>query len=121
GFLAPLGEATEEEVAAGFREQVEGLLEGGADGVLIETMSALDELTLAVRAAQAAGAPFIIASLAFDATRVGPRTMMGVSPEDAANAALALEVDALGANCGAGLDLEGYADLLRQLRAVAAG
>jgi 5-methyltetrahydrofolate--homocysteine methyltransferase len=119
GFLAPLGEAEPSEVEAGFREQVEALREGGADGVLIETMTALDELTLAVRAARAAGAPFVIASIAFDATLVGPRTMMGVSPRDAAAAALELGVDALGANCGTGLDMNGYAELLRELAAAA--
>jgi 5-methyltetrahydrofolate--homocysteine methyltransferase len=88
--------------------------------VLVETMTALDELALAVTAARDAGAPFVIASLAFDATRVGPRTMMGVSPEAAAAAALELGVDALGANCGA-LELEGYADVLRRFRSVAPG
>ena len=119
GFLAPLGETSAAEAEAGFREQVEALLEGGVDGVLIETMTALDELALAVRAARAAGAPFVIASVAFDATRVGPRTMMGVSPADAAHTARELGIDALGANCGAGLDLAGYAALLRELAAAA--
>jgi 5-methyltetrahydrofolate--homocysteine methyltransferase len=121
GFLAPLGDASAEEVEAGFHAQVEALLEGGADGVLVETMTALDELTLAVRAARAAGAPFVIASVAFDATRVGPRTMMGVAPHNAAGTALELGVDALGANCGTGLDMTGYAEILQQLAAAAAG
>jgi 5-methyltetrahydrofolate--homocysteine methyltransferase len=118
GFLEPLGEYQPEAVEAAFREQARALLEGGADGILIETMTALDEATLAVRAARDAGAPFVLASLAYDATRVGPRTMMGVSPEAAATA-LAGEVDGLGANCGAGLDIPGYADVLRRYRSVA--
>jgi 5-methyltetrahydrofolate--homocysteine methyltransferase len=121
GFLEPLGEHRREAVEAGFREQAEALLEGGADGILVETMTALDELRLAVRAARAAGAPFVLASLAFDATRVGPRTMMGVSPEAAAAAALDEGADALGANCGTGLDLAGYADILRRYQASAPG
>jgi 5-methyltetrahydrofolate--homocysteine methyltransferase len=116
GFLEPLGEHTVAEVETAFREQAEALIEGGADGVLIETMTALDELSAAIRAAREAGAPFVIASLAFDATRVGPRTMMGVSPEEAAAAAVEEGADALGANCGSGLDLGGYADIIRRYR-----
>lgn len=119
GFLQPLGEQEPEPLERAFREQAEALLEGGADGILIETMSALDELTVAVRGARAAGAPFIIASLAFDATNVGARTMMGVSPEAAADEAVELGVDALGVNCGAGLGIDGYADILRRYRRVA--
>jgi 5-methyltetrahydrofolate--homocysteine methyltransferase len=121
GFLEPLGEHQPDAVEAAFREQAEALLEGGADGILIETMTALEELRLAVRAARAVGASFVLASLAFDATRVGPRTMMGVSPEAAAAAALDEGADALGANCGTGLDLAGYADILRRFRAAAPG
>ncbi len=119
GFLQPLGEYSPDAVEAAFREQAEALLEGGADGLLVETMTALDELVLAVRAGRAAGAPFVIASMAFDATKVGPRTMMGVSPEEAAAAALDAGADALGANCGSNLDLAGYADILRRYRAAA--
>lgn len=118
GFLEPLGEHEPEDVEAAFREQAEALLEGGADGLLIETMTALDELVLAIRAGRAAGAPFVIGSLAFDATKVGPRTMMGVSPEAAA-AALDAGADALGANCGSSLDMAGYADIIARYRAAA--
>lgn len=121
GFLAPLGEADPDAVEASFREQAAALLAGGADGVLVETMSALEEVALAVRAARAAGAPVVIVSLAFDATSVGPRTMMGVSPEAAAAAALELGADAVGANCGSHLALDGYADVLRRLGAAAPG
>jgi 5-methyltetrahydrofolate--homocysteine methyltransferase len=121
GFLEPLGEHRPDAVERAFREQAEALLEGGADGILIETMTAVDELRLAARAARAAGAPFVLASLAFDATRVGPRTMMGVSPEAAAAAALDEGADALGANCGTGLDLAGYADIVGRLRTAAPG
>ena len=62
---------------------------GGADGIIIETMSAIDELAIAIRAARAAGAPFVVASMAFDRVPNGNlRTMMGVSPEKAAAAAV---------------------------------
>lgn len=118
-FLAPLGTLDPADADAAFLEQTEALLEGGADGILVETMTALDELACAVKAAQRAGAPFVLASLAFDGTPVGPRTMMGVTPEQAAAAALELGVDALGANCGANLDIAGYADVLARFRRTA--
>ena len=41
-------------------------MSGGVDGIIIETMSAIEEVSAAIRAARAAGAPFVIASLAFD-------------------------------------------------------
>ncbi len=64
-------------------------------------MSALDELRLAIRAARAARAPFVVASMAFDRVPNGNlRTMMGVSPEQAAKAAVDEGADIVGANCG---------------------
>ncbi len=119
GFLAPLGEHEPADVEAAFREQADALLEGGADGILVETMTALDELGLAVRAAKAAGAPFVIGSVAYDATKVGIRTMTGATPEEAARAALDAGVDALGANCGTGLDPAAYAEVAERYRAEA--
>lgn len=118
GFLEPLGEYRAETVEAAFREQIAALLEGGADGVWIETMTSLEELALSIRAARAAGAPVIIASLAFDGTAQGPRTMMGVSPEAAAAVARAEGAHALSANCGTSVSIEGYADIMRRFHSV---
>ncbi len=121
GVLAPVGEDAPEEALAAFLEQARALVEAGVDGIIIETMSALDEALLAVRAAREAGAPAIVASMAFDATRVGPRTMMGVAPEAAARALLTAGADVLGVNCGAGLELAGHAEVVRRYRAAAPG
>lgn len=119
GFVAPLGEHAEEDVLAAFAEQIRGLLEGGVDGIVIETMTAVEEVVLAIAAAKEAGAPFIIASVAFDRTRAGLRTMMGTTPEQAAEAMLSAGADALGANCGTGLGLGDFADIARRYRDVA--
>jgi 5-methyltetrahydrofolate--homocysteine methyltransferase len=101
GFLKPLGDIDVVELEAEFGRQARALLDGGADGIIIETMSALEEVTAALRAARAAGAPFVIASLAFDRLPNGNiRTMMGLSPEQAARALAAEGADAVGANCG---------------------
>lgn len=101
GFLRPLGPIDAADLEAEFTRQARALLEGGADGIIIETMSALEEVVLAVRAARAVRAPFVIASLAFDRLPNGQlRTMMGVSPEQAAKALVAEGADVVGANCG---------------------
>jgi 5-methyltetrahydrofolate--homocysteine methyltransferase len=101
GFLRPLGEVDPGDLEAEFTAQAGALLEGSADGIIIETMSALDELRIAIRAAHAARAPFIVASMAFDRVPNGNiRTMMGVSPEQAAQAAVEAGADVVGANCG---------------------
>jgi methionine synthase I (cobalamin-dependent) len=99
-LLAPLGPLTEDEAFAVFIEQIEGLKEGGADVVWIETMSAPDEMRAAARAAGALGMPYTVTA-SFD---TAGKTMMGVAP--AALAALTAAFDpkpvAFGANCGVG-------------------
>ncbi|HEY5031780.1 MAG TPA: homocysteine S-methyltransferase family protein [Actinomycetes bacterium] len=99
-LLEPLGTMTAAEAQALFAEQVRGLVEGGIDLVLIETMSDLGEVEAAVRAAQevAPGLPIIV-TLSFD-TKL--RTMMGVTPAAAVEALAALGVTGVGANCGRG-------------------
>ena len=102
-FLAPLGKISYEQAVEIFAEQAAALAEAGVDVLYIETMSALDEVRAAVEGAQRAesGLP-IFATLAFDSHG---RTNMGVRPEQAAEALLELGVDALGANCGATLEM----------------
>ena len=99
-MLAPLGSLTEDEATEIFAEQIEGLREGGADVVWIETMSALEEARAAARAAIAVGAPYV-ATASFD---TAGRTMMGLAPADFALAFddLAPPPLAVGANCGVG-------------------
>ncbi|MEJ2215593.1 MAG: homocysteine S-methyltransferase family protein [Gemmatimonadota bacterium] len=118
GLLAPLGETDAAKVEAAFEEQATALLEGGVDGILVETMTALEELHCALRAAQRAGAQLVVASVAFDATRVGFRTMMGETPEQAVAAMQEEGADVVGANCGSGLNMVDYTELARRYRAL---
>ena len=101
-LMEPMGTLTPEDAQAIFAEQIGGLVAGGVDGILIETMSDLSEVEAAIRAAQqvAPGLP-IIATLSFDTNL---RTMMGVKPAMAVSAIGALGVTAVGANCGRGTD-----------------
>ena len=102
-FLAPLGELSYQEAIDIFAEQAEALVRAGVDVLYIETMAALEEVQAAVEGAMrvANGIP-VTATLSFDSHG---RTNMGVRPGEAAEALLELGVDALGANCGATLDM----------------
>jgi methionine synthase I (cobalamin-dependent) len=88
---------------AAFREQAGALAAGGADGIAIETMSDLTEATLAIEAARATGLP-VVACMSFDSGKRRDRTMMGVTPEEAAEALTRAGADVVGANCGSGID-----------------
>ena len=119
-FLRPLGEVDPAELEEAFRRQARALLDGGADGIIVETMSALEEVVVAVKAARAAGAPVVVASMAFDELPNGSvRTMMGVSPEQAARALTAAGADVLGANCGTQMRSESFVAVVRAYRGVA--
>ncbi|HXX60446.1 MAG TPA: homocysteine S-methyltransferase family protein, partial [Candidatus Sulfotelmatobacter sp.] len=99
-IMAPLGTLEPGEAVDIFAEQAAALLAGGADLLWIETMSDLAEITAAIAGVRRADpAVPIIATMTFD-TR--GHTMMGVSPEQAVMALMALGVDAVGGNCGNG-------------------
>ncbi len=100
-FLEPLGGLKADDVREAFAEQARGLLDGGADGFIIETMTALDELDVAVAAVKSldSGLP-VFASMSFDKTASDYRTMMGVDVSTAVTKMIALGVDAVGFNCG---------------------
>jgi 5-methyltetrahydrofolate--homocysteine methyltransferase len=99
-LLEPVGPAKPDDLRASLRVQIGALLEGGADAILLETMSALDEVELGLEVARELGAPFVLVTGAFDPTKSGPRTMMGARPEQLAKVAKEGGADVVGANCG---------------------
>ncbi|MGH2522281.1 MAG: betaine--homocysteine S-methyltransferase [Anaerolineales bacterium] len=101
-ILAPLGTLEYADAVDGFAEQAGALVAGGVDVIWIETMSALEELQAAFEGVRrvSAGVP-VITTMTFD-TR--GHTMMGVTPERAANAMIELGAAAIGGNCGNGPD-----------------
>ena len=85
GQMLALGDVTEAEIYDAFKVQCAALAKGGADALCIETMSALDEAALAVKAAREHTACEVICTFTFELNTKGEyRTMMGVSPEQAA-------------------------------------
>jgi homocysteine S-methyltransferase len=97
--LKPFGIVTPEEAYEAFREQVEALVEGGVDLVLLETFSDLEELQVAVRAARDVTDLPVVAQMTFDEDGRTPR---GHSPEEVVRALEPLGVAAVGANCSVG-------------------
>jgi len=104
GKVLATGEIDEQTVTDAFKVQAEALAAGGADVLLFETFSDVEEARLAVRAAKPTGLPIIV-SFAFDSGKNKDRTMMGANPETAARAMAEEGADAVGANCGAGPEL----------------
>lgn len=103
GKMLMTGETTESELFAAFSQQAAALAEAGADALLIETMSDITEASIALRAAKTTALPVIV-SFAFDTGKNKDRTMMGSTPEQVAHAMDDAGADAVGANCGVGID-----------------
>jgi len=95
--MEPFGPLSQEEAVKVFAEQAAALKKGGVDGILIETMSDLNEAIAAVQGARQVTDLPILVTLSFDSHG---RTMMGVKPSKAAKELTALGVDVIGANCG---------------------
>jgi len=118
GKLLLAGDVTEAELRQSFEEQVAALAAGGADALCIESMIDVDEAVTAVKAARSCTECEVICTFTFGRTASGEcRTIMGVSPADAANAALEAGADAIGTNCGNGLD--GMVEIVAEMRRVA--
>ncbi len=116
-YLAPLGTIGVEEGRAAFREQAEGLLEGGVDAFIVETFSDLGEIRLAVEAIRALTDELpIIAQMAFTEEGV---TFVGRSAVEVARALRGLPVQAIGANCSVGSSV--LYDILEQMLPEAGG
>ncbi len=105
-LLAPVGTLSEEEATELFADQIEGLLEGGADVIWVETISSEEEFRAAAMAAARFNAPWC-GTMSFD---TAGRTMMGVTAPAMVSLVngFAHGPVAFGANCGTGAS-----DLLR--------
>ena len=114
GKLLVTGDVTAQDLEQAFREQAQSLAKAGAHGLVIETMSDLEEARLAVKAARETGLP-VVACLVFDSGKNKDRTMMGQTPEQVAQELTQAGADVIGANCGQGV--AGFIDICRRLRA----
>ncbi|MHC4437510.1 MAG: homocysteine S-methyltransferase family protein [Planctomycetota bacterium] len=117
-FLEPLGSLKPDKLRDAFTAQAEALLDGGVDGFIIETMTALDEAVIAVEAVKTVASDKVVfVSMSFDRTGDDFKTMMGVGVEDVVSRIASLNVDAIGFNCGT-LSLDEYMALSKEFVAV---
>jgi len=117
GKMLVTEEVTEKEMYDAFKTQAVALEKGGADAVCIETMSDIDEAALAVKATKENTKLEVICTFSFEKTVKGDyRTMMGVTPADAARAMIGAGADVIGTNCGNGI--ERMIDIVKEMRTV---
>ncbi len=116
GVMLFLNEAAETKVFDSFQEQTEALAAGGADGILVESFTDINEAALGVKAAVRTGLPVVV-SVVFDSGDNLDHTMMGQTPEEAANVLKAAGADLVGSNCGKGI--EAFGDVCRRLHQTA--
>jgi 5-methyltetrahydrofolate--homocysteine methyltransferase len=101
-LMEPMGTMTIDEAKDLFADQIKALVAGGVDAILIETMSDLQEVEAAVKAAKEVAPDLpVIVTFSFDTNL---RTMMGVKPAVAVSTLAAVGVRIIGANCGRGVD-----------------
>jgi len=103
GKIIMTGEITEDQVYEAFKEQADALAAGGADAIVVETMSETAEATAAVRAAKTTGL-LVVGCMTFDSGKDRTQTMTGVTPAQAATSLTAAGADIIGCNCGIGID-----------------
>jgi 5-methyltetrahydrofolate--homocysteine methyltransferase len=122
GSIGPTGkmllmeDVTEAELYDGFREQAVALEKGGADIIIIETMSAVDEASLAVKAARENTKCTVIITMTFSGNSKGEyHTLMGVSPAEMVNSMKEAGAHIVGSNCGNGI--EEMTGIVRAIRA----
>jgi len=97
-----------------FMDQVKGLLAGGVDGFIIETMGAIDEAVVAVESIKYSGSSLpVLAAMSYDKRGDDFRTMMGVSVKTAVSSLIAAGADAVGFNCGT-TTLDEYVELAKR-------
>lgn len=115
GKILMMGEVTSEGLYDSFSIQASALEEGGADAIIIETMSDIEEARQAIKASRDNTSLEIICTMTFEKMKTGEfRTMMGFSPADMVKELSHEKVDIIGANCGNGIkDMIGIVEEIR--------
>ena len=104
GKILMMGEVTDEELYEAFKEQAMALEAGGADAIMIETMTDLDEAIQAIKASKDHTKCEVFCTMTFDKTVDNEfKSMMGVSPTDMVDKIIAAGAELIGANCGNGI------------------
>ncbi|NCD32771.1 MAG: 5-methyltetrahydrofolate--homocysteine methyltransferase [Spartobacteria bacterium] len=98
-FVEPFGDLDFDDAVAVYKEQVAGLLEGGVDGFVIETMMDIQEARAALIAIRETCDLAVMVSMTYED---GGRTLTGTDPLTALITLQSLGADAVGCNCSTG-------------------
>jgi methionine synthase I (cobalamin-dependent) len=113
-FLEPYGSLKPHQLTTAFADQAKVLKAGGIDGFIIETMSAVEEIVIAIEAVKSVAVDLpVLASMSFDKRGQDFRTMMGVDVKAAVSSIAAAGADAVGFNCGT-CSLDDYIELAKR-------
>lgn len=116
GKILMMGEVTAEELYDAFKEQAMALEAGGADAIMIETMTDLEEAIQAIKAAKENTKCEVFCTMTFDKTVTNEfRSMMGVSPSDMVDQIINAGAELIGANCGNGI--KDMVNIVKEIRA----
>jgi len=115
----PYGTKSEDEFLDVFAEQARVLASAGVDAIFIQTQTAVEELSAAVRAAKEVTDLPVCASASYSRAAQGDsyRTMMGASVEIMVEAALTNGADIVGANCGS-VDISEMVEIVKIIRGI---
>jgi len=114
GKMVLTGEVDEKGLFDAFKEQADALAAGGADALVVETMTEMAEAVAAVKAACTTGL-LVVACMTYDSGKDKTSTVMGVTPEQAVEGLTQAGAAIVGCNCGIGID--NYIKVARKLRA----
>jgi len=100
-MMEPFGKLDEKSAFGIYQQQAKFLIDGGVDLLIVETQFDLVEAQTALRAIRSFSDIALICSFSYD---MGKRTMMGVRPQQVVEALSSSGIQAIGINCGKGLD-----------------
>ncbi len=105
GKILMTGDISLDELYSCFQEQMVALESGGADVILIETMFDLEEAICGIKAAKENTKCEVMCTMTFEVNNnMEFHTMMGTTPEVAAESLMEAGVDIIGSNCGNGIE-----------------
>jgi 5-methyltetrahydrofolate--homocysteine methyltransferase len=116
GKILMMGDISEDELYDSFRVQAKALEEGGADALIIETMSDIEEARIAFKAAHENTKCDLVVSFTYSKAGNEFRTMMGISPQEVMTEFVSNPDTIIGSNCGNGIrDMIPVADIMFQI------
>ncbi|HHV97232.1 MAG TPA: homocysteine methyltransferase [Clostridiaceae bacterium] len=115
-LMEPMGDLTFDKAYELYKEQIQAVVDGGADIINFETFTDVSEMRAALLAAKATADLPVICSMSFEANG---RTLMGTDPETVVLILKSLGADLIGTNCSFGPEL--MVDIVRKMHSAGAG